>query len=162
MNDDNTHETNIKLSPTASIAVLLIMAVIGGGIYFVKPELLNKLPISTNFGTGSLDTLSKDNYFPQIENTLKLRLKSDLLMKLANRQATQAEYDALDKITINSIKAEPVGYFKNERAFWMEKNFRTVKFQVSFTAAGKQYQATGDFSVSGASDGIALGSVKVL
>ncbi|WP_309397458.1 hypothetical protein [Cerasicoccus maritimus] len=160
--DDNSKEIQVKLSPVASIVVLVVIGLIGGGIYLVKPELLHKLPITTNLKGGSLDTLTKENYLPQIESSLKLMLRGQLLTQLANSGASQAEFDALSEIKIVSISAEPIGYFKSENAFWMEKDLRTVKIKVRFTAGGKSYNANGDFTVSGASDRISLGSVKVI
>jgi len=158
MSEGNAN-VEFKLSPLATVALIIVLAIGAGVVYMVKPELFSKYISQAT--SGKVDTLPKDSYYSKIEESLKLRLQAELLTTLAARQAPQAEYDAIKEIKITSITAEPIGYFKNERAFWKASDLRQVDIKLSFTAGGKKYKATGDFTVSGVSDHIALGSVTV-
>ena len=152
-------ETEITLSPVAALACIILLLIAAGGVYIVKPELFNKYLGQVTSGT--VDTLPRDSYLPQLEPNLKLMLKAQLLTEHIKSGAAQTQFDAIDGIKIDSITAEPIGYYQNELAFWNDRTLRTVKFSMSFSAGGQQYQAEGDFTVSGTADRISLGSVRL-
>ncbi|GHB90922.1 hypothetical protein [Cerasicoccus arenae] len=152
--DNNSADFQVKLSPIASIAVILILLLGTGGLYLAKPELFAK--ITKQATNTSMKTLSQESYLPQIESSLKTFLKSAVIRQLIENKATQTEFDAVKDIQIESINADPRGYFKNELAFWHSTDLRNVELKIGFKTGGKSYQAEGEFTVSGASDRISM------
>jgi hypothetical protein len=146
-----------KLSPFAA-TVLIGLLLFGGGLVFViKPDLFNQW-----VQVGGFETLDTTRVLPELEDDLKLHARSVLLRELADRDAKQAEFDAVGTVDIESFRAEPLGYYRREIDFWRDPDTRGVEFYLTFNAGGSTREATGSFTVSGRSNRTTFTDLRLL
>jgi hypothetical protein len=148
----------LKLSPAASVGLVVCLLIAGGVVYLVKPEWIEQLTSQL----GSTDVLSKSRYYPEIEENLKIYLRSAVINDLVARKASQAEFNAIRNVEIGDIRAEPLTYFRNELDFWQRRDLRRVDLLIRFRAGGRDYTAEGEMTVSGASNNITLSDVSLV
>jgi hypothetical protein len=144
---DNSTNFTLRLSPLASTILIIVLLLVGGGVYLIKPELFKGVT-----ATGSAK-VSPEKLLPKIEGGLELYLHGEVLKRLIAQNAGQAELNASKEITFTELNFNPRGYFATEREFWARRDRRIIDYNVSFQAGGKPYTAAGEIWVDGANDG---------
>jgi hypothetical protein len=154
---ENKKSFELKLSPAASVIVVVGLLIAGGAVYMVKPELFEGV-----LDFKRMEVLTEEKYLSAIEEDLNLYLRSAVVQKLIAEGASQTDFNALGAIEIVSIKADPVDYFANERAFWMSRESRRVRFETRFKVGGESYSGQGEFRVDGIANRISFTNAELV
>ncbi|MEE4330407.1 MAG: hypothetical protein V2J10_06030, partial [Wenzhouxiangella sp.] len=145
------------LSPFAAAVLIGLLLFAGGMVFVIKPDLFNQW-----VQVGGFETLDTTRVLPELEEDLKLHARSALLRELADRGATQAEFDAVGTVDIESFRADPLGYYRREMDFWRDRGTRRVDYHLTFNAGGSTREATGSFTVSGRSNRMTFTDLRLL